>query len=265
MPHEDATRCDGCCPTGLQKDVMDQFAGVLFVFLQFDACTFDVLMPEDDKEPVRTGSCDAASEKDADRAVAWKIGELLPRSEIFKPTLSPTACHRSCWPGAAPLRATVVANDLFQNAVLEAVLHSHSDLEYAGEPIQLKTGIHHRGESKQYNLHQAKLARSIVVRTSLASLWLSSRSAAHASTTSRRRTQRRSTWSVREPLFTFDCRIRTTAHATRRMSTSHSSIRHRRALKAAFSPSSGVQRACQCERDAEALYCVVLRCRRSTS
>jgi DNA replicative helicase MCM subunit Mcm2 (Cdc46/Mcm family) len=41
-----------------------------------------------------------------------------------------------------------------------------------------------------------------------------------------------------------DCRIRTSAHSTRRMSTSHFSIRHR-ACKPASSPSSDVKRACK--------------------
>jgi hypothetical protein len=55
---------------------------------------------------------------------------------IYEPHLGPM--HQIEAAGATTLRQTVVAKDLFQNAVINAVQNSDADLEWIGEQVQLK-------------------------------------------------------------------------------------------------------------------------------
>jgi hypothetical protein len=107
-----------------------------------------------EKHAIRYTAGDAVSEKRAYRAVALKIVELLPRSETFEPSLSRN--HSIEARGIDTLRATVVANDPFQNAVLEAVQNSVTDLTWAGRKVHLKTTeTRHRG-SHRFNLKHGR-------------------------------------------------------------------------------------------------------------
>jgi hypothetical protein len=111
--------------------------------------------------PVATSSVlagDGVSEKPAYRAVALKIVELLRCSMIYQSSLSRTHAIEAA--GATSLRATVAANDLFQNAVMEAVQNTVTDFQFAGEHVQLKTtSAKMSGRNTQYdfNLHHGHI------------------------------------------------------------------------------------------------------------
>jgi hypothetical protein len=145
--------------TGLEKKAIQKFAGVLYVFLNTARCTFYVLMPEDYEETgkggggfggaVRAknqkhaivygdGSVPARTEAQAWAAVAERIVELLPRSKVYAPSLSPN--HAIEVTGVQIIQRVVAQHgNIYEIAEMSMVQSSASDMKLRGENTQVKS------------------------------------------------------------------------------------------------------------------------------
>jgi hypothetical protein len=100
------------------------------------------------------GEGSGRTEEEAWVAVAEKIVQLLPRSKIYAPSLSPS--HQVEMTGMQIIQRVVAQRgNIFDNVVMASAQSSATDLTYQGAPVHVKAASKLSGHSKlyQFRLH----------------------------------------------------------------------------------------------------------------